>query len=115
MPMALENEGGFAASGSCLASGPKGRLAFVTGGASEARVFVSTDRGRTFAVSTSPVPAGAASKGLFSAAWLDEKTLLTVGGDYRQPALEGIKAGLSPDRGVHWTAVSASPASPRSR
>jgi len=109
MPAALENEGGFAASGSCLVSGPGRRLAFVTGGASEARVFVSTNGGGSFQVSTSPVPAGAASKGLFSGAWLDEMTLLTVGGDYKLPALEGVKAALSSDGGAHWTAISAAP------
>lgn len=109
MPMALENEGAFAASGSCLVSGPLKRLAFVTGGAVESRVFVSTDGAKTFQVSIAPVPAGAASKGLFSVAWLDEKTLLTVGGDYKQPALEGVKAALSPDGGAHWSAISAAP------
>ena len=109
MPVALENEGGFAASGSCLASGPGRRLAFVSGGASESRVFVSTDGAKTFQVSTAPVPAGAASKGLFSVTWLDEKTLLTVGGDYRLPALEGVKAALSSDGGTRWNAISAAP------
>lgn len=109
MPMALENEGGFAASGSCLVSGPGERLAFVSGGASEARVFFSADGAKTFQVSTAPVPAGAASKGLFSVTWLDEKTLVTVGGDYRLPTLEGVKAALSSDGGAHWTAISAAP------
>ena len=109
LPMALENEGAFAASGSCLVSGPGTRLAFVTGGAAESRVFVSTDGAKTFQVSIAPVPAGAASKGLFSVTWLDEKALLTVGGDYKQPALEGVKAALSPDGGAHWNAISAAP------
>jgi photosystem II stability/assembly factor-like uncharacterized protein len=109
MPAALENEGAFAASGSCLVSGPGKALAFVTGGASESRVFVSTDGGRSFQVSTSPVPAGAASKGLFSVVWLDQDTLLTVGGDYKEPALPGVKASLSDDRGAHWTSISADP------
>jgi len=109
LPEALENEGAFAASGSCLVSGPGKHLAFVTGGAAESRVFSSTDGGRTFQVSTSPVPAGAASKGLFSAAWLDDKTLVVVGGDYRQPTLEGVKAALSSDGGAHWSAISAAP------
>lgn len=109
MPLALENEGAFAASGSCLVTGPGQRLAFVTGGASESRVFVSTDRGRTFRVSTSPIPAGAASKGLFSVAWIDERTLIVVGGDYKLPALEGVKASLSRDGGATWRSVSASP------
>lgn len=109
IPLALENEGGFAASGSCLVSGPGKRLAFVSGGASEARVFVSTNGGQSFQVFPSPVPAGGASKGLFSAAWLDEKTLLTVGGDYREPAVGGVKAALSSDGGAHWKALSAAP------
>ncbi len=109
MPPALEGEGGFAASGSCLVSGPGNRLAFVTGGAADSRVFVSMDGGETFQVSRSPVPAGAASKGLFSAVWLNEKALLTVGGDYRQPALQGVLAGLSLDSGAHWSPISAAP------
>ncbi|MBK5257480.1 MAG: hypothetical protein JJE39_15760 [Vicinamibacteria bacterium] len=109
MPAALENEGGFAASGSCLVAGPGRSLAFVTGGASEARVFVSTNGGRSFRVSTSPVPATAASKGLFSIAWLNESTLLSVGGDYKEPALEGIKASLSDDIGVLWKSVRSDP------
>lgn len=109
MPMALENEGAFAASGSCLVSGPGKRLAFVSGGASESRVFISTDGAKSFQVSTAPVPGGAASKGLFSVAWLDEKTLLTVGGDYKLPTLEGVKAALSSDGGAHWNPISAAP------
>ena len=109
MPAALENEGAFAASGSCLAAGPGRGLAFVTGGASESRVFVSMDGGRSFRVSTSPVPAGAASKGLFSLAWLGAKTLLTVGGDYKEPGLEGIKASLSLDGGQRWMSVPSNP------
>lgn len=109
MPMALDNEGAFAASGSCLVAGPAGALAFVTGGAVESRVFVSMDGGQTFAVAVSPIPAGAASKGLFSLAWIDEKTLITVGGDYKLPALEGIKASLSHDGGAHWASIAATP------
>lgn len=109
MPAALPNEGAFAASGSCLVTGPGKRLAFVTGGASEARVFVSQDDGRSFQVSTSPVPAGGASKGLFSVAWLSDTSLITVGGDYRQPALDGVKAALSVDTGLKWAAVQSAP------
>lgn len=109
MPAALENEGAFAASGSCLVSGPGKRLAFVTGGAAAARVFVSTDGGKSFRVSTSPVPTGAPSKGLFSAMWVDETTLLTVGGDYRERLLAGTNAALSADAGATWTEVRAFP------
>lgn len=109
MPTALEGEGAFAASGQCLISGPGKRLAFVTGGAKEARVFTSVDGGHSFAVATSPVPASAASKGLFAGFWLSEKALLTVGGDYKERSLPGVNAGFSSDGGARWTAVQASP------
>lgn len=109
MPKALENEGAFAASGSCLATGPGTSLVFVTGGAAQSRVFTSRDRGRTFQASIAPVPAGAPSKGLFSVVWPDETTLLTVGGDYKEPALPGIKAAVSHDRGASWASVDANP------
>lgn len=109
LPMALENEGAFAASGQCLTTGPSGRIAFVTGGAATSRVFASTDGGRTFTVSASPVPTGAPSRGLFATAWLDEKQLLVVGGDYRDRTLAGVNAARSADAGATWTAIEASP------
>lgn len=109
LPMALENEGAFAASGQCLITGPRGRIAFVTGGAATSRVFASTDGGRHFAVSASPVPTGAPSRGLFAVTWLDERRLLVVGGDYRDRTLAGVNAALSPDAGATWVAIEASP------
>lgn len=109
MPAALENEGAFAASGQCLVTGPSNRVAFVTGGAAQSRVFASTDGGRHFTVSASPVPTGAPSRGLFAAAWLDPKTLLVVGGDYRDRALAGVNAGRSGDGGVSWEPIGAKP------
>lgn len=109
MPPALENEGAFAASGSCLVSGPGKRLAFVTGGAAHARAFVSIDGGKTFRVTNAPVPAGAPSRGLFSAMWIDETTLLTVGGDYRERSLAGTNAARSTDSGATWSPVHAAP------
>lgn len=110
LPPALENEGAFAASGSCLVRGPEGRIAFVTGGAAQSRVFSSTDGGRSFRVSVSPVPTGAPSRGLFSAHWLDASRLIVVGGDYRDRALAGINAGASTDAGSSWTGFTAAPA-----
>lgn len=109
LPVALENEGAFAASGSCLVAGSNKRLAFVTGGAAESRVFVSMDGGTTFHVSSSPVPAAGAPKGLFSAVWLEGKSLLVVGGDYKEPTLEGVNAATSTDGGAHWTPLHAQP------
>ncbi|MEO8359921.1 MAG: YCF48-related protein [Vicinamibacteria bacterium] len=109
LPLALENEGAFAASGSCLVAGSNKRLAFVTGGAAESRVFVSMDGGKNFHVSSSPVLAGAAPKGLFSALWLNGKSLVVVGGDYKERTLDGVNAATSTNGGAHWTPIHAQP------
>ena len=110
LPLALEGEGGFAASGQCLAVGPEGRVAIVTGGAARSRVFVSKDYGRTFSVSETPIQAAAASKGLFAAHWTDANTLVVVGGDYRERSLAGISAARSIDGGATWASVTVNPA-----
>lgn len=109
MPAALENEGAFAASGQCLVTGPSNRVAFVTGGAAQSRVFVSTNGGRRFTVAASPVPTGAPSRGLFAAAWLDATQLVVVGGDYRDRTLAGVNAARSADGGATWAALEAQP------
>src|SRR5262245_36734284 len=70
---ALPKETAFAASGSCLVVGGQGAVWFGTGGAAKARVFRSTDRGRTWAVSETPVRAGVDSAGIFSLAFRDEQ------------------------------------------
>lgn len=104
MPPALENEGAFAASGTCLFALRGGNDAwFVTGGAKIARVFHSVDRGRTWTVASTPAPNGNASSGLFSVAFLDAKRGFAAGGDYKQPAFEGLNGIRTGDGGATWT------------
>ena len=103
MPAALENEGAFAASGTCLFALPAGRDAwFVTGGASVARVFHTKDRGRTWTVANTPAPNGNASSGLFSVAFLDERRGFAAGGDYKQPDFKGLNGIRTEDGGATW-------------
>ncbi|MFN3228345.1 MAG: photosystem II stability/assembly factor-like protein [Asticcacaulis sp.] len=104
MPEVLPGEAAFAASGTCMAAGPEGRVAFVTGGdmaqsGGQARVFVSGPGGRDFRVVRVPVPADRPSRGLFSVAWADANTLMAVGGDYADPAFEAVNAVISRDGG----------------
>src|SRR5437762_33035 len=54
MPAAIEGEGAFAASGTCLVTQGKKNVWFATGGAA-ARVFHSADRGRSWMVSETPI------------------------------------------------------------
>ncbi len=104
MPDALSGEGAFAASGTCLFALKGGAdVWFVTGGARVSRVFHSADRGRTWSVAQAPVPAGNASTGLFSVAFLDARRGFVAGGDYEQPGFAGLNGARTEDGGATWT------------
>ena len=106
MPAAWEGEGAFAASGTCLFALKGGNDAwFVTGGAKEARVFHTSDRGRAWTVASTPAPAGNASSGLFSVAFLDARRGFASGGDYKQPQFNGLNGIRTEDGGATWTAA----------
>jgi photosystem II stability/assembly factor-like uncharacterized protein len=105
LPPALPNEGAFAASGTCLIARGEADAWFVTGGAKTARVFRSTDRGRNWEVSETPVAAGVASAGIFSIAFRDKDHGLVGGGDYRKPDDTGATAAATSDGGKTWVAL----------
>ena len=105
LPPALDNEGAFAASGSCLAVFGPSDVWFVTGGAAVARVFHSANRGRSWTVSDSPIRAGAATTGIFSVVFRDGTHGVITGGDYQKPTLGGRNLALSSDGGRTWTLV----------
>jgi photosystem II stability/assembly factor-like uncharacterized protein len=102
MPPALPDEGAFAASGTCLITFGDSHAWFVTGGAEVSRVFRSTDRGRTWAVTDTPVAAGVESAGIFSIAFRDKDNGIVVGGDYRKPDAVGTTAATTTDGGKTW-------------
>jgi photosystem II stability/assembly factor-like uncharacterized protein len=103
MPEALPGEGAFAASGTCLfALRGSADAWFVTGGAKVARVFHTSDRGRSWTVAETPAPAGNASSGLFSVAFLDARRGFAAGGDYKQPAFAGLNGIRTEDGGATW-------------
>ena len=112
MPLALANEGAFAASGSCLAVHGQNDVWFVTGGAAAARVFHSHDRGRHWTVSDSPLRAGSQSEGIFSVAFRDARHGVVAGGDYQKPTLGGRNLARTSDGGRTWTLVDSASAPP---
>jgi photosystem II stability/assembly factor-like uncharacterized protein len=103
LPQALPGEGAFAASGTCLIARGDTDAWFATGGAKSARVFHSTDRGRSWEATETPVAAGAASAGVFSIAFRDKDHGMIVGGDYRKPDDAGATAAVTSDGGKTWT------------
>jgi photosystem II stability/assembly factor-like uncharacterized protein len=105
MPAALPNEGGFAASGTCIAVQGKNNVWIGTGGAAKARVFYSTDGGQSWSVSETPILAGVPSAGIFSVAFADAKNGVIVGGDYQKPALAEKNLAVTKDGGNTWNLI----------
>ena len=116
IPAAIEGEGGFAASGTCLAVWGASHVWIASGGGARARVYHSADRGRTWTVADTPLRGGVASAGIFSVAFRDARHGVIVGGDYQQWGSHEKTAALSNDGGATWTLVdeTVSPAGYRS-
>lgn len=108
MPPALNGEGGFAASGTCITVRGKHNVWFGTGGTAGARVFRSTDRGRTWKVANTPVASGTKSAGIFSIAFRDAKHGVVVGGDYTKEGESKNNAAITKDGGRTWTTINTS-------
>jgi len=102
-PKALPNEGGFAASNSCLTVMGDHEVWFASGGPGAARVFHSSDGGRTWTVAPTPIRNDAASAGIFSMAFSDPKHGVAVGGDYTKPADASHNVAVTSDGGQTWT------------
>jgi photosystem II stability/assembly factor-like uncharacterized protein len=107
---ALAGEGAFAASGTCLSVAGKSDAWIVTGSAAQARAFHSSDGGLSWQAASLPIPAGAPSRGAFSVAFLDARTGIVAGGDYRAPALASLNGARSVDGGATWQAAAILPA-----
>ncbi|MEU4688095.1 oxidoreductase [Actinoplanes sp. NPDC023714] len=142
MPEALPGEFAFAASGTCLVTSGS-RAWFATGGATTSRVFASSDFGRTWSVSDSPIPGGP-SAGIYGLAFRESPRHhgagraedaraaasgrvegaravggravegLAVGGDYVTPAAAPDGAAVSRDGGRRWTVARTVPGEYRS-
>jgi hypothetical protein len=100
----MEGEYGFAASGTNVATFGDQGLAVVSGG-SNARIFRSTDRGRTWRVSDAPLAQGSASTGGFSVAFGGAEQAMLAGGDYQAPERTVGTLAYSDDSGLSWTPV----------
>lgn len=102
LPPAVEGEGLFAASGTCLTVLRDGRAWFGTGAAQTARVGRSTDYGRTWTVVNSPVVHTTTSSGITSVSFFDQHRGLIVGGDLNVTDVATANVALSQDGGATW-------------
>jgi len=107
VPPAAANEGAFAASNGCVAIGPRGQVAFCSGGAGKARVYVSRGGGGVFVALDTPILADAPSKGAFAVAYDKHGALWVCGGDYQKPRAEGVNLARLDPGGVSFQPVPA--------
>jgi photosystem II stability/assembly factor-like uncharacterized protein len=108
MPPALPGEFAFAASGQCITSNHGQRAWFGTGGSTQARVFRTDDRGRTWSVSATPIASGPSS-GIFALAFRSHQHGLAVGGDFLAETASPNNFATTRDGGASWSLVPTAP------
>ena len=112
LPEAVEGEGAFAASNSCIAilHTPSGdsNIWFATGG-KVSRVFHSPDLGKTWEAFNTPILHGPESAGIFSISFRDALHGVIAGGDYKHPDDDGPNLAFTEDGGKTWSLSTLKP------
>jgi len=111
-PACVNGEINFAASNTCIEYLSTGEVYIVTGG-SRSRILSSMDHGKNWKFTETPAIRGE-SAGLFSVNFLNTKNGVAVGGDFNDPAREGVRAIYTEDGGIHWAQADSMPAGYRS-
>ncbi|MCH2452046.1 MAG: hypothetical protein MK221_02435 [Gemmatimonadetes bacterium] len=106
LPDAQVGEGGFAASGTCVATDSHSRGWVATGNGENARVLYTKDRGETWNSSVTPV-VGGSSAGLTSLAFMGGGDVLAMGGVIGNDTVLTDNVALSEDHGETWTIAGA--------
>lgn len=110
VPAALPDEGGFAASGTCVVTGADGR-AWVGIGASAhvARVLRTVDYGRSWSVAETPLPQDTETAGIYSLAFRDNLHGAALGGDFRAQDTTLRNVATTSDGGETWNLADPAP------
>ncbi|HYV97834.1 MAG TPA: YCF48-related protein [Gemmatimonadaceae bacterium] len=99
-PPPLDKEGSFASSGTCVTTLPGGRAWIAT---TKGRVLRTTDFGKTWQVSLTPLAGGADTLGATSVSFINPKVGVVFGGYGAVPG--GVGVAVSSDGGASWTAT----------
>lgn len=103
LPPALDGEGGFAASGTCLRAGPGERGWVATGNGTRPRLLATADRGDSWEATDLPLAAGP-SRGATTVEIRPDGLGFVLGGDISAEG-EGPRVALTADGGLTWSAV----------
>lgn len=101
LPSALPDEGGFAASGTCLITRPGGRAWIATGNGPRSRVLHTADYGRSWSVAEVPIAAGEAA-GLATITFRDDRRGAALGGPLGDADARTDNVVLTEDGGRTW-------------
>jgi photosystem II stability/assembly factor-like uncharacterized protein len=101
LPPALEGEGGFAASGTCLTAGEGGVGWVATGNGTRPRLLTTEDYGATWTAAELPLAAGSGQGGT-SVDFSDLGLGFVLGGNI-SGAEQGVRVVLSADGGRSWS------------
>lgn len=108
VPMAIQGEAGFAASGTNVQVLNDSSFFFVSGGKSS-RFFKTTSGGQTWEVSDLPFPNCSNSTGAFSMHMKNATFGIVVGGNYEQPENREFNCFITEDGGETWKVPFSSP------
>jgi len=103
LPPTLPGEGAFAASNTNLIV--KGNNTWIVSGGKSARVFFSSDKGKSWEVYPTPIIQGEEMTGIFSADFYDENLGFAVGGNYAVPENKTGNKALTKDGGKSWKLI----------
>ena len=101
MPAALENEAGYAASGTSIQTIGDSTVYFGTGMGAKARLFCSYDRGANWIVKDTPMKAGD-SYGIYSMFFWSENEGMICGGSYKDSTYKKGICQYTADGGDTW-------------
>jgi photosystem II stability/assembly factor-like uncharacterized protein len=111
LPTPQAGEAGFAASGTCVKT-LDGRLGWIgTGGGEKARIFTTTDEGKTWAAHLAPdgLTQGTGTSGVVSIDFRDRLHGILGGGDVGANDTEQKNVARSNDGGNSWTLATSTP------
>jgi photosystem II stability/assembly factor-like uncharacterized protein len=108
LPPAQPGEGGFAASGTCAITGADGRGWVAAGNATRARVFRTSDYGRSWEAAEVPVVGGEGA-GLTTISMRDAERGVAFGGHLGEPENAQPKWARTQDGGRTWSAEREAP------
>ncbi len=104
LPKNISGEAAFAASNTNISI--MGSQVWIVSGGKKARVFHSSDKGKTWQVYDTPIVQGSEMTGIFTCDFYDEKIGFIAGGDYDKPLQDFGNKAFTTDGGKTWKSVS---------